>query len=627
MGLIYSCPALLAILLAFAQDEADAKVKQLFQAIREGKIGTVRKLIDEGVSLRSAPGDHSVLHQAAEYSQVEIARLLIEKGADVKATESLDGTPLNIAAYRGPVEMVRLLIDAGADLHSIRSRENATPLHSAASCGNVEIVQALIKAGAKVNFGNFTPLTEAAKYGHPKVVDALLAAGADPHAGDSPALHWARNLSTTRALLKGGAKVEAKDRKGRIVLHLTSAPFWGPREDSLEVLIESGADVNARDQEDSTPLHEAARHGFPEIVRLFLKAGAKANAVDKHGNTPLSLAKTARANDAKLAVKLLEEAGADEGLTPLHKAAKAGDVESVRKLIASGAKLGELGPSRMTALHLASRAGADQVCVELLKAGADPKARAEQEMTPLHLAANSKAAAALLDGGALIDPDPEPKRLGEAGIPSPLFVAATEGRQNVAILLMERKARLPEGLVCWITFFGRSSVLKIVLDRGVDPNQPLHSKWSRDFLPIHVAAAGGLGDTACPKDVTPKIRLEMARLLIKAGAKVGAGAQSGYFFDYTPLHGAALRGEPDIIRLLVEAKAPVNAVGSGGLFDGVTPLHCAAKAGHAEAVSALLKAGADPKAKTGPNAHDPNKTPIDLAKTDEVRNLLQDAMK
>src|SRR5688572_10100678 len=154
MRVIYSFPALLAILLHFAQDEADAKVKQLYQAIREGKIETVRKLIDDGVSLRSASGDPSVLHQAAEYSQVEIARLLIEKGADVKANHYLNGAPLNIAAYRGPVEMVRLLIDAGADLHSIQSRERATPLHSAASCGDLEIVQALIKAGAKVNFGN-----------------------------------------------------------------------------------------------------------------------------------------------------------------------------------------------------------------------------------------------------------------------------------------------------------------------------------------------------------------------------------------------------------------------------------------------------------------------------------------
>jgi len=44
-------------------------------------------------------------------------------------------------------------------------------------------------------------------------------------------------------------------------------------------------------------------------------------------------------------------------------------------------------------------------------------------------------------------------------------------------------------------------------------------------------------------------------------------------------------------------------------------------------VSALLKAGADPKAMTGPTAQDPNKTPLELAKTAEVRKLIQDAMK
>ena len=78
-----------------------------------------------------------------------------------------------------------------------------------------------------------------------------------------------------------------------------------------------------------------------------------------------------------------------------------------------------------------------------------------------------------------------------------------------------------------------------------------------------------------------------------------------------------------MVRLLLKHGADVNAVGAGEYFGGVTPLHLAARGGHLEVAEVLLQAGADVNAITGPKSTDPNRTPLDLAKTPDMKALLR----
>ena len=57
-------------------------------------------------------------------------------------------TALHMAATHNSVEITRMLIEAGAQLRC-KDNEDLTPLHCAASEGNIEIVQLLFQAGAK----------------------------------------------------------------------------------------------------------------------------------------------------------------------------------------------------------------------------------------------------------------------------------------------------------------------------------------------------------------------------------------------------------------------------------------------------------------------------------------------
>lgn len=114
----------------------------------------------------------------------EVARLLIDAGAQVDAADSTGTTALMLAAWRGHAEYARLLIDAGADVDS-KCDSGDTALYVAALCGHPEIVSLLVTAGANVNARTTegdTALMAAAHRGNTEIVRLLIEAGADVNA-------------------------------------------------------------------------------------------------------------------------------------------------------------------------------------------------------------------------------------------------------------------------------------------------------------------------------------------------------------------------------------------------------------------------------------------------------------
>jgi len=98
------------------------------------------------VNARGELGD-TPLHDAAAYGHVDVARLLVERGADVNARSNDGWTPLHVAAYKGYLDVARLLVESGADVDA-RDGVGRTPLDLARERGHWGVV-GLLEEGAR----------------------------------------------------------------------------------------------------------------------------------------------------------------------------------------------------------------------------------------------------------------------------------------------------------------------------------------------------------------------------------------------------------------------------------------------------------------------------------------------
>lgn len=90
------------------------------------------------------------LHRAAGYNHIEAAKLFIEEGAIVDATDRCGRIPLHNAAQYGHVEMIELLIERGSDINK-QDLDGFSPLHIAASNKTFTACLKLIELGADIN--------------------------------------------------------------------------------------------------------------------------------------------------------------------------------------------------------------------------------------------------------------------------------------------------------------------------------------------------------------------------------------------------------------------------------------------------------------------------------------------
>ena len=116
---------------------------------------------------------------------LEILKMTLSHGADLKSLNRYEGTALIPAAERGHVETVRTLIAAGVDVNHV-NRLGWTALLEAIILGSggqrhQDIVDALVKGGADVNLADgqgVTPLQHARSRHYDRIEAILVAAGA-----------------------------------------------------------------------------------------------------------------------------------------------------------------------------------------------------------------------------------------------------------------------------------------------------------------------------------------------------------------------------------------------------------------------------------------------------------------
>ncbi|MCZ4092319.1 ankyrin repeat domain-containing protein [Sinorhizobium psoraleae] len=154
----------------------------LHDAAREGDVGRVKELIDQGAKV-AEPDDtgEPALLIAALAGKSDVVMLLLERGTDIEIRNKGGLTALHAAAYGGNLEVVKLLVEKGAAVNDDKNFYRMTPLHAAAEEGHADVVAFLLANKAVVEAkerNGYTPLTQAGWREHWDAAGLLLKAGA-----------------------------------------------------------------------------------------------------------------------------------------------------------------------------------------------------------------------------------------------------------------------------------------------------------------------------------------------------------------------------------------------------------------------------------------------------------------
>ena len=277
----------------------DLGVMPLSLACEHGEPLTVNALLEAGADSNATlhSGETALMTCARSGNVASVNGLLAHK-ANLNARESTQGqTALMWAVAEHHVDVARTLIDHGADVHAA-SHSGFTPLLFAAREGDLDVIRLLLDRGANLEErakDGTNALIVATVRGHAHLALALLDLGADPNAMDSgySALHWATGNWETMLAGKLG---------------IQQSPLSGVKTDRMELiasLLRHGANPNARASKNpplfgpsnfrlrlagATPFFIAAMAADVEVMRVLIAAGADPAIALNDGTTPLMVA-------------------------------------------------------------------------------------------------------------------------------------------------------------------------------------------------------------------------------------------------------------------------------------------------------------------------------------------------
>ena len=266
---------------------------------QEDGVRVAQLLLERGADVDTRRNDHwTPLHVASYYGNVEIVHVLLDHGADPEADAEGDKgkKPLHMVSsgkYRSQddgLRIARLLLERGADVNT-RRNDDCTPLHVASYFGIVEIVRLLLDHGAdpeanaegdmgekplhQVTYGKYRSQEDGVR-----VAQLLLERGAavNTRRNDrSTPLHIATLLGTfeiAQVLIDHRAEVDARDDFGETPLHNVSQGKYESQEDGVrtaQLLLDHGADANAYSNTCKTPLAFVSCSERPKLAELLLK--------------------------------------------------------------------------------------------------------------------------------------------------------------------------------------------------------------------------------------------------------------------------------------------------------------------------------------------------------------------
>jgi len=437
------------------------------------------------------------------------------------------------AAMEGDVERVRALIAQGSDLNAAKG-DGMTALHWAAFHDDLEVAKLLLTADADVTVttrvGALTPLWLAATNGSADMVDQLATTEADV------------NVVTST----GATALMAAAMAGSV--------------DVINVLIERGAFVNSRETANGqTALMFAAWENRPEAITALVGHGAHVGItsfvvsmieprLDEYGNPIPPRRRPVPGGSSVMG-----------GMTALLFAARDGHMDAVRSLVEVGADVDQVsGGDGTSPLVIAIANGHYTVAQFLLDRGADPNLVNIDGLGPLYATVNMRFAPV----SWAPNPRTDQEAVDSLDLLRALLARGAEPNSRIARKLWFSPTSHDRG---WVdpsgsTPFWRAAqssdveAMRILVNAGADPNVPAFGGTT----PLMVAA--GIGWVGNFTQNAPGSFIETVGYCLELGADINAVDAKGF----TALHGAAGRGDTEMVQYFVDAGARVDLVNADG---------------------------------------------------------------
>ncbi len=471
------------------------------------------------------------------------------------------------AVQRGDTEAVRSLLQQKANVNSAQG-DGMTALHWAAYKDDLETARLLLQAGASVNavtrINALTPLIMASKNGNAALIAALLQAGADS------------NTATT----DGMTPLMAAAAAGSV--------------DAAAILLDHGADPNAKEAgHGQTALMFAAAENRGALISLLAARGADL----KIATTVVKLeAAKLDDNGNPIPVKKGDETitGGNSfmgGMTALLFAARDGNLDAVRALLQAGADINQVsGGEHSSPLVIAIANGHYEVGKFLLDHGANPNIANVDGLTPLYAVINMQYAP--------VSWAPNPLTDQEKITHLDLMKALLDHGADPNVRLKKKLWFSPSSHdQQWInptgaTAFWRAAqatdvaAMRLLVSKGADPKIPTNGGTTALMI------ASGLGWAGNFSQTNSDTWMDSVKYCVQLGLDVNAADAQGY----TPLMGAAWRGNNDIIQFLADNGARLDARNKKGwsvtdMANGPA-LRSSVPMTHPETIAYLVKLGA-----------------------------------